>query len=85
VFADAFAEPDDVLILAGDFNTVLGESTTLEQLASREWGFSEPIPGLDQILVRGAEASRPRPWPEERRRLRGRLLSDHAPVETAIA
>jgi endonuclease/exonuclease/phosphatase family metal-dependent hydrolase len=84
VFADAFAEPGDVFVLVGDLNTVIGESTTLEQLAGPEWGFSEPIPGLDQTLVRGAEAGRPQPWPEERRRLRGRLLSDHAPVETTV-
>ena len=84
VFADAFAEPDDTLILAGDFNTVIGESTTLEQLARPDWGFSEPIPGLDQVLVRGAKASRPQRWPDERRRLAGRLLSDHAPVEATI-
>jgi hypothetical protein len=84
VFADAFAEPNDTLVLAGDFNTVLGQSTTLEQLASEEWGFSEPIPGLDQVLVRSAKASRPQRWPDDRRRLGGRLVSDHAPVETAI-
>jgi endonuclease/exonuclease/phosphatase family metal-dependent hydrolase len=84
VFADAFAEPDDIVVLAGDFNTVIGESTTLEQLASPSWGFSEPILGLDQILVRGAEAAQARPWPEDRRRLDGRLLSDHAPLETTI-
>jgi endonuclease/exonuclease/phosphatase family metal-dependent hydrolase len=84
VFADAFAEPGDALVLAGDFNTVTGESTTLEQLASPEWGFSEPSPGLDQVLVRGAKASRPERWPEERRRLGGRLQSDHAPVEAVI-
>jgi hypothetical protein len=84
VFADAFAEPDDVLVLAGDFNTVIGESMTLEQLMNPDWGFSAPIPGLDQVLVRGAKASRPQRWPDERRRLAGRLLSDHAPVETTI-
>lgn len=84
VFADAFAEPGDVLVLAGDFNTVVGESTTLEQLASPDWGFSEPIPGLDQALVRGADALRPQRWPEERRRVAGRIVSDHAPVEGTI-
>ena len=84
VFADAFAEPGDALALAGDFNTVIGESTTLDRLASPEWGFSGPIPGLDQILVRGAPVSQPERWPEERRRVEGRLLSDHAPVDARI-
>jgi endonuclease/exonuclease/phosphatase family metal-dependent hydrolase len=84
VFADAFAEPGDVLVLAGDFNTVIGESSTLEQLASPEWGFSDPTPGLDQVLVRGAKATRPERWEEKRRRLAGRLVSDHAPVETTV-
>jgi len=84
VFADAFAEPGDALLLAGDFNVVIGQSTTLERLASPEWGFSDPISGLDQILVRGAPVSRPERWPEERRRVEGRLLSDHAPVEARI-
>jgi endonuclease/exonuclease/phosphatase family metal-dependent hydrolase len=84
VFADALAEPGDTLVLAGDFNTVVGESKTLEQLAGPDWGLSEPVPGLDQVLVRGAKALRPTRWPEERRRLAGRLLSDHAPVETMI-
>jgi endonuclease/exonuclease/phosphatase family metal-dependent hydrolase len=84
VFADSFAEPGDVLVLAGDFNTVIGESTTLEQLTSPEWGFSEAIPWLDQVLVRGAKASRPEPWPKTRRHIAGRLVSDHAPVETTI-
>src|SRR5437870_5317776 len=84
VFADAFAEPGDVLVIAGDFNVVIGESETLERLASPDWGFSDPIPGLDQILVRGAMSTRPERWPDERRRFSGRLLSDHAPVETRI-
>ena len=84
VFADAFAEPGDVLVIAGDFNVVIGESETLERLANPEWGFSDPIPGLDQILVRGATSTRPERWPDERRRFSGRLLSDHAPVETRI-
>ena len=84
VFADSFAEPEDVLALAGDFNVVAPGSATLEALSGSEWGFSPSIPGLDQILVRGASAARPERWPEERRRAAGRLLSDHAPVETRI-
>jgi endonuclease/exonuclease/phosphatase family metal-dependent hydrolase len=83
-FTTSFAEPGDALVLAGDLNVVLGRSVVLDQLAGPDWGFSEPIPGLDQVLVRGARASRAEPWPEERRRLDGRLLSDHAPVEASI-
>jgi endonuclease/exonuclease/phosphatase family metal-dependent hydrolase len=83
-FADSFAEPEDVLVLAGDFNVVIPGSTTLAALSGPEWGFSAPIPGLDQVLVRCARATRPERWPEERRRAKGRLLSDHAPVETRL-
>jgi endonuclease/exonuclease/phosphatase family metal-dependent hydrolase len=84
VFADSFSEPEDVLVLAGDFNVVAPGSATLEELSGPDWGFSPPIPGLDQVLVRGARASRPQRWPDERRRAAGRLLSDHGPVETRI-
>jgi endonuclease/exonuclease/phosphatase family metal-dependent hydrolase len=84
VFADAFAEPGDILVLAGDFNIVRERSETLEQLPSPDWGFSPAIAGLDQILVRGAKAATPEQAPQERRRLDGRLLSDHAPVEVRI-
>jgi endonuclease/exonuclease/phosphatase family metal-dependent hydrolase len=83
-FATAFAEPGDALVLAGDLNVVVGRSEVLGQLAGSESGFSEPIPGLDQVLVSGARASRGERWPEERRRVDGRLLSDHAPVEATI-
>ena len=83
-FADSFAEPGDIVVFAGDLNVIRETSTTLKALASPEWGFDEPIADLDQILVRGARASRPQRWPEDRRRLDGRLLSDHAPVERTI-
>jgi endonuclease/exonuclease/phosphatase family metal-dependent hydrolase len=49
-------------------------------------GFSAPIGGIDQIVVRGVELARPaESWPPERRRLDGRHLSDHAPVEAELA
>ncbi len=83
-FADTFAAPTDVLVLAGDFNVRPWESEVLEQLAGPEWGFSAPIGGIDQILVRGAWSGEPKSWPEERRRLNGRLLSDHSPLEVTI-
>jgi endonuclease/exonuclease/phosphatase family metal-dependent hydrolase len=82
-FADAFAEPSDLLVLAGDLNVVSPGSRALDELAGTDWGFSKPIPGLDQILVRGAEAN-PRPWPVDRHHVGQRRLSDHSPVETSL-
>jgi endonuclease/exonuclease/phosphatase family metal-dependent hydrolase len=76
-FADALAGPDEPVLLCGDANT-----QQFDELAG--WGFSEPAPGIDQILVRGLPATRPVVWPEERRRLEGRLLSDHPPVELRV-
>jgi endonuclease/exonuclease/phosphatase family metal-dependent hydrolase len=83
-FATSKAEPGDIVVLAGDFN-LTGASSTMRELTGTEWGFSEAGPGIDHVLVRGAETSAPRRWPTERRRVDGRLLSDHAPVEVEIA
>jgi endonuclease/exonuclease/phosphatase family metal-dependent hydrolase len=81
-FVDALAQPGETLILCGDANVRPGQGTTYDEL--REWGFSEPAPGIDQILVRGGPSTAPATWPEERRRVEGRLLSDHAPVELHV-
>src|SRR3954451_5665582 len=83
-FADSFADPDDILVLAGDLNVRRETSTALKALSGPEWGFDEPIAWLDQIRSRGPAESPAEPWPEERRRHRGRLLSDHPPVERTI-
>jgi endonuclease/exonuclease/phosphatase family metal-dependent hydrolase len=83
-FADGLAGRHEPLLLCGDFNVPYARSRTLADLAGPEWGFSEPGPGIDQVLVRGAPATRPVRWPAERRRLDGRLLSDHAPVEVRV-
>ncbi len=81
-FADAVAEPGDVLVLAGDFNVIREHSSTYPKLA--EWGFTRPISWIDQVLVRGAPSTPAHRWPDERRLLDGKLLSDHAPVEVTI-
>jgi endonuclease/exonuclease/phosphatase family metal-dependent hydrolase len=73
----------DQSIIAGDANLRPGEGRTYALLRRR--GFSEPLPGsIDQILVRGLPSTPPVAWPEERRRVDGRLLSDHAPVELSV-
>lgn len=83
-FADALAAPAEPIVLGGDFNVTAARSWTLAELSGREWGFSSPGPGIDQILVRGAPATAPERWPPERRRVDGRLFSDHAPVEVRL-
>jgi endonuclease/exonuclease/phosphatase family metal-dependent hydrolase len=64
-------------VLCGDFNVV----------EHRVPDFSPPLPGgIDQILVRGAQIEHgPDRWVKERRRVNGKLLSDHAPVEAVLA
>lgn len=63
-------------ILCGDFNI------PAHALA----GFSPPLEGIDQILVRGLElVEPPATWEDERRRVGRRLLSDHSPIEAVVA
>jgi endonuclease/exonuclease/phosphatase family metal-dependent hydrolase len=83
-FAASTAAPEDIVVLAGDFNVRAARSRTLRDLTGPEWGFSEPGPGIDHILVRGAVAGALRRWPDEQRKQGDRLLSDHAPVELEI-
>jgi endonuclease/exonuclease/phosphatase family metal-dependent hydrolase len=67
--------PDGPVLVCGDLNA---PETGLP-------GFSPPLPGIDQILVRGLELERPPArWPAERRRHDGAFLSDHAPVEAML-
>ena len=81
---DFVAGADERAIVAGDANLRPGEGHTYNRL--EELGFLEPLPGsIDQILVRGLVATPAAAWPEERRRVGGRLLSDHAPVELTVA
>jgi endonuclease/exonuclease/phosphatase family metal-dependent hydrolase len=84
-FARSLALPDELVVLAGDFNVDVARSRTLADLAAAGWGFSPGGPRIDHVLVRGAAVTELEVWPEERRRLDGVLLSDHAPVELEIA
>jgi endonuclease/exonuclease/phosphatase family metal-dependent hydrolase len=74
--AASFLSGIEPVVLCGDFN-VRRHGVP---------GFSEPIDGVDQVLVRGFELERgPESWPEARRRTSGVVLSDHAPVEAVIS
>ena len=80
---DFVVDADEHAILAGDANVRPGEEQTYSYLASL--GFSKPLAGsIDQIVVRGLKSTQAKAWPTERRTLRGRLLSDHAPVELTV-
>ena len=46
------------------------------------WSAAGPL--IDHVLVRGAEISAVRAWPDDERRYDGKLLSDHAPVEVDL-
>lgn len=83
-FVDAIAEPGELLVLAGDFNVSFLRSRTLHELTGTEWGFSNAGPAIDHVLVRGAPSTPVHRWPDDRRTVQGRLLSDHSPVEVTI-
>jgi endonuclease/exonuclease/phosphatase family metal-dependent hydrolase len=85
-FADGVAEPEDVVVLVGDFNVPPERSAAQAGLTDGDWGFaSVDVAGIDRVLVRGAAVEGAVRWPLERRRLDGRIVSDHAPVEATIA
>jgi endonuclease/exonuclease/phosphatase family metal-dependent hydrolase len=80
--ADGLALPGEPVLLCGDANLRPDGDGTCAELQNR--GFSDPASGIDQVLVRGLPSSSPIAWPEERRRVGGRLLSDHAPIELTV-
>lgn len=84
VFVDTLARPDDICVLAGDFNVRADRSWTIGELTSQQWGFEGTAPGVDHVLVRGVPATPTVRWPQGRRRYGGVLLSDHAPVERRL-
>lgn len=74
--AAALVADSERTVFCGDFNA---REHPVEE-------YSAPIPGVDQILVRGLSlVSGPAAWPKERRTIHGAVLSDHAPVEAVVA
>jgi endonuclease/exonuclease/phosphatase family metal-dependent hydrolase len=76
-WVELLAEEGDVVVVGGDFNVRPHSGALLP-------GYSDPGPAIDHLLVRGAEPSPLRAWPDERRRRDGILLSDHTPIELEI-
>jgi endonuclease/exonuclease/phosphatase family metal-dependent hydrolase len=76
-FVESLAQPGDVLILAGDFNLRLKQLPDLP-------GFTAPGPGIDHILVRGAEAGGLHIGAQAGHTTGAGVLSDHAPVELRV-
>jgi endonuclease/exonuclease/phosphatase family metal-dependent hydrolase len=72
------------LVLAGDFNVEPDRSDALAELARA--GFSPAGQGIDHVLAHGLVVERAEEvWPADMRRFGGRLLSDHAPVDSVLA
>jgi endonuclease/exonuclease/phosphatase family metal-dependent hydrolase len=82
-FVEEFAEPGDVVIIAGDFNLAASSSPRLRELVEMA-GYSALGPWVDHIVVKGAQAGPPKHWPDDRRQIDVRLLSDHAPLDVRI-
>jgi endonuclease/exonuclease/phosphatase family metal-dependent hydrolase len=80
------SELEESLIVGGDFNILPENCTTIQELvnAPRESRWNQAGTGIDQFLLRRAIATSLTVWPDERRMLKGKLLSDHAPVEIEV-
>jgi endonuclease/exonuclease/phosphatase family metal-dependent hydrolase len=73
-FVAEAAMPDDVLVLAGDFN--VGDPG-LD-------GYTAPLAGIDHVLTSGAGETNVVVWSRERREQHGVVLSDHPVVEAQL-
>jgi endonuclease/exonuclease/phosphatase family metal-dependent hydrolase len=71
---------DSPCVVAGDLNVDTHRSEVFGRLA----GFSAPGPGVDHVLVRGADVAEYERWFRDRRLLGHLVLSDHAPVEARV-
>jgi endonuclease/exonuclease/phosphatase family metal-dependent hydrolase len=85
-FVQRQSEVEEVHIVAGDFNITQAQSHTIAALVAEppESRWSAAGPAIDHVLVRGAQTSAVRVWPDDERRYNGKLLSDHAPFEVDL-
>ena len=73
-FVERLARPGEATVVAGDFNVA---DPLLE-------GFSAPLEGIDDVLVRNASIRERMVWPRELRMQDGVVLSDHAPLDCLV-
>ncbi|HEX4519897.1 MAG TPA: endonuclease/exonuclease/phosphatase family protein [Gaiellaceae bacterium] len=80
------SELEESLIVGGDFNIAFEQSEILQELinAPREARWSAATTGIDNVLLRRAVATSVRLWPDDERRYKKRILSDHAPLEVVV-
>jgi endonuclease/exonuclease/phosphatase family metal-dependent hydrolase len=85
-FIERGSELEEVVIVAGDFNITREQSTAIQELMAQppETRWSDSGPQIDHVLLRRAIATSVRVWPDAEREYKGRLLSDHAPVEVEL-
>jgi len=85
-FVDRHAEVEEIVIVAGDFNLARAQSAAIAELESLppESRWDDRGAHVDHVLLRGASAASARVWTNAERTLRGRLLSDHYPIEIVI-
>lgn len=86
-FVERTAETEETVIVAGDFNITREQSETIKELMSAptESRWTDSGPHIDHVLLRRAVAASVRVWPDAEREHRGRILSDHPPVEVEVA
>ena len=79
-FGEELAADGGPLVVAGDLNLTAASPA----VGADAGGFLAGRPGIDHVLVRGAPSTPLVVWPEERRTVNGRVLSDHPPVELEV-
>jgi endonuclease/exonuclease/phosphatase family metal-dependent hydrolase len=84
-FVRDFAEQEEPIVLAGDFNARAAGSTAISVLAGADWQLTGASPtGIDHVLARGLGGAAGEPWPVARRTVAGQVLSDHPPVDREL-
>jgi endonuclease/exonuclease/phosphatase family metal-dependent hydrolase len=80
------SELEESLIAAGDFNITADRSEIIQELlnAPRESRWTAATTGIDNVLLRRAAATSVRLWTDDERTYKGRILSDHAPLEVVV-